>query len=76
MLYLKICLLFFAGDTVIMTKTPDDLQKALDELHVYCSQSMETKCKFSKKNPPKILVFHKTLSIKILFITIITLLKL
>lgn len=38
MLYLKLCLLFYADDTVIMSETADDLQKALDEFHVYCSQ--------------------------------------
>lgn len=38
MLYMKLCLLFYADDTVIMTETADDLQKALDEFHVYCSQ--------------------------------------
>lgn len=38
MLILKLCLLFYADDTVIMTETADDLQKALDEFHVYCSQ--------------------------------------
>lgn len=35
---MKLCLLFYADDTVIMTETADDLQKALDEFHVYCSQ--------------------------------------
>ena len=37
-LYLKLSVLFYADDTVIMAETADDLQKALDEFHVYCSQ--------------------------------------
>lgn len=53
MLYLKICLLFFAGDTVIMTETADDLQKALDELHVYCSQ-WKLNVNLARKNPKDI----------------------
>lgn len=38
MLDLILCLLFDADDTVIMSDTSDDLQEALDELYLYCSQ--------------------------------------
>lgn len=38
LLYLELCLLCYADDTVIMTETADNPQKTLDEFHVYCSQ--------------------------------------
>ena len=37
-LYLKLSVLFYADDTVIMAETANDLQKGLDEFHVYCSR--------------------------------------
>jgi hypothetical protein len=37
-LYLKLSVLFYADDTVIMAETADDLQKGLDEFYVYCSR--------------------------------------
>jgi hypothetical protein len=35
-LYLKLSVLFYADDTVTIADTADDLQKGLDEFHVYC----------------------------------------
>ena len=38
LLYLKLCVLFYADDTVILAETPDYLQIALNEFCLYCEQ--------------------------------------
>ena len=35
---MKLSILFYADDTVIMAETADDLQKALNEFYLYCNQ--------------------------------------
>ena len=54
-LYLKLCVLFYADDTVILAETPDDLQIALNEFCLYCEQ-WKLNVNISKT---KILVFSK-----------------
>ncbi|XP_061167256.1 uncharacterized protein LOC133176104 [Saccostrea echinata] len=49
--YLKLFILLYADDTVILAETDVDLQKALDDFYLYCSQW--------KLNVNKILVFSK-----------------
>ena len=35
--YLKLYILMYADDTVLLTESPEDLQKYLDTLHEYCN---------------------------------------
>lgn len=58
-MYFKPCILY-ADDTVILAKTPDDLQNALNEFHLYCEQWKLT----VNINKTKILVFSKGPMIK------------
>lgn len=37
-LYMKLFILFYADDTVIMAETAEDLQNALNEFYLHCSQ--------------------------------------
>lgn len=59
-MYFKLCILFYADDTVILAETPDDLQNALNEFHLYCEQWKLT----VNMNKTKILVFSKGQMIK------------
>ena len=54
-LYLKLCVLFYADDTVIPAETPDDLQISLNEFCLYYEQ-WKLNVNISKT---KILVFSK-----------------
>ena len=59
-LYLKLSVLFYADDTVILAESPDDLQYALDKFYVYCTK-WKLKVNVDKT---KILVFSKGRMIK------------
>jgi hypothetical protein len=59
-LYLKLSVLFYTDDTVIMAETADDLQKALDEIRWICSR-WKLKVNVEKT---KVLVFSKSLKPK------------
>lgn len=54
-LHLKLLILFYADDTVIMAESAEDLQNALNEFYIYC-----TRWKLSVNvNKTKIMVFSK-----------------
>lgn len=67
---LKLFLLFYANNTIIISETADDFQKALDELHVYFPKL------YVKKEIKDISFFSKGPKPKNIFIIIIMLMKL
>lgn len=70
-MYMKLFILFYADDTVIMTETAEDLQNALNEFYVYCSQwklqvnTDKTKVLIFSKGPlPKNVFYYNKVAIE------------
>lgn len=70
-LYLKLFILFYADDTVIMAETAEDLQNALNEFYLYCSQwklqvnTDKTKILIFSKGPlPKHVFYYNKVAIE------------
>lgn len=63
-LHLKLLILFYADDTVIMAESAEDLQNALNEFYIYCTRWKPS----VNVNKTKIMVFSKGATWKKIFL--------